>query len=82
VIALAEGGVAIVGVTCAKPIFAPNTASVMERQILDNIYPPPNPLSKSSRPGEFFVLLKAIKKLFPTGQLFGLFHECFLLRNL
>jgi hypothetical protein len=54
----------------------------MERQILDNIYPPPNPLSKSSRPDEFFVLLKAIKKLFPTGQLFGLFHECFLLRNL
>jgi hypothetical protein len=42
---------------------------------LNNIYlPPPNPLSESSRPDEFSVLLKAIKELLPKGQLFGLFH--------
>jgi hypothetical protein len=63
VIALAVGGVAIVGVTCAKPIFDPKTASAMERQTLDNIYlPPPNP----GRLGSNFMSISLLFKLMAT----------------
>jgi len=66
VIALAVGTVLIVGVTPAKPIFDPKTASAMQRQILDNIYlPPPN----SGRLEGFLMSSSLLIKLMGTGWL-------------
>jgi len=70
VIALAVGTVLIVGVTPAKPIFDPNTASVMERQTLDNIYlPRPN----SGRLGGFLMSSSLLLKLMGTRWLLSFY---------